>query len=381
MNALQPTSLPTALKRRWWGVVAIFGLAVIGGYIVFCMAWHPTRASHWGIGASGALLYLLGFTRVYLPLNRPHPHGAVLPQLGIGNRITLLRGLLYGLLAGFLVLPPPTGLWAWVPGFLFTVAALTDLLDGRLARDRGETTDLGAKLDVEVDSVGIFVAFVLAVKFDQLPVYFAAAGTLYYAYRIILWVWTLRGGQPVAPPPRRWRSVIGGFEVGFLCVVLWPVFTPPVTTAVATAVMIPVLISFVWDGLITMRLLDVHTPGDARHWTIRLEEWGARHLPWMLRLVIAVCAVWYTMDVGLMDPSQASALQHMLLSLLLISGGLVMVNKGRRWIQALSVLIAGALLSLVAPQTAALIGVTTASFLLMMVDIGSSTDSSTGLSE
>ena len=368
MDTTSPSPLPVALKRQWWGVVGLFGLAALGGYVVFYTAWHPTRAGHWGIGASGALLYVLGYTRFHLPLNRSHPNGAVLSRLGVGNRLTLLRGLMYGLLAGFLVLPPPTGLWAWVPGFLYTAASLTDLLDGRLARRRGETTDLGAKLDVEVDSIGIFVAFALAVKFGQLPAYFVGVGTLFYAYRLIVWVWTRQGGETQDPPPRRWRSVVGGFEVGFLCVVLWPVFAPPLTTAVATAVVVPVILSFVWDGLITTGLVDLE--GDTyRSLVVRFERWAASQLPALLRIVTVGCSVWYMVAAWPTDPISHFVLQHVLMIFLFVSSCTLAVGRGG-WESALGMLSAGAFLSLTGPTSLMLIAFTTGSFWLMMISLG-----------
>lgn len=362
-------SLPIALKRRWWWTVVVFGLAFLCAYIAVHVAWHPARASYWGIGASSALVYLLGYTRVYLPLNRPDPGSSILPQLGIGNRLTLLRGLLFGLLAGLLVLPPLSGLWAWVPGILYTIASLTDMLDGRLARKRAQTTDLGAKLDVEVDSLGILVAFILGVKLGQLPVFFAVAGMLFYGYRLLLWAWKKTGGPIVSPPPRRWRSMVGGFEVGFLCVMLFPVFKPPLTTAVGLAIILPVIVSFLWDGLITTGVVNM-----GGEWYSQVVDyssrWARRGLPVVLHAILAVGTGWFLFaEYQAMDLSSVALLQHALVVSLVLSAGLSAAGVGG-WKSALAILTTGAFLSLVASITPPQVMITTAGFLLLLVRLG-----------
>lgn len=366
MSPGSSTALPVALKRRWWIVVLAFSLTALGGYALFYVTWHPTRASHWSLGAAGALAYVLGYTRVHLPLNRYHAEASVLPELGLSNSLTLIRGLLYGLLAGFVVLPAPSGLWAFVPGALYTVASLTDLLDGRIARQRGETTDLGAKLDVEVDSVGILVAFILGVKFQQVPPIFAGVGGLFYAYRLYLWM-RRRRGHPVHPLPNSaWRSVIGGFEVGFLCVMLWPVFAPPYTTAVGAAIALPVVISFVWDGLIVTGRLDPEGP-TYRRATKAMRYWLLGIVPFILRIAVGLALVWmayYTLI--------STTLPRMGWCLALSMGGsgaVVAMGWHGRW-SALVLLIASAFLSLYVPSSIVLAGIVASAFLLMMTGSG-----------
>lgn len=366
MNPGTPSALPAALKRRWWAVVLAFGLAAIGGYTVLYLAWHPTRADHWGLGASGALLYLLGYTRVHLPLNRHHAEASVLPRLGVSNLLTLVRGLLYGLLAGFVVLPAPSGIWAFVPGVVYTVASLTDLADGHIARKRGETTDLGAKLDVEVDSFGILVAFILGVKFDQLPLVFAAVGGLFYAYRFYLWTRTRRGHPVRALPYSQWRSTIGGFEVGFLCVMLWPVFSPPYTTAVGAAIAVPVVASFVWDGMIATGRFS--PDGTMYSYLTRLLRRGVVGVgPVVLRLYVGGAAVWLWWRFALEPASGGWAI--VLSSLTLVTAGITAVGWKARW-AALGLLTASAFLSVVVPPSAVLAGVVASAFWVMMVGGG-----------
>ena len=246
---MRTTALPPTLKRRWWTTVWLFGAVSTSTYGLLWVAWSSPDASRWGMLTALALAYVLIFTRVHLRLNRRPAQSVIQANLGPANAVTLARGLLAGLLAGFVMAPAPAGLWALVPGALMTGVSVLDLADGWLARRRGETTDLGAKLDVEVDSLALLVAYVLAVKLGQLPLAFAAVGGLYYAYRLAL-AGRRRRGLPVYPiPVDRRRSVIAGVQMGVLCAILWPVWTPPLTVALAGAAVALVALSFGRDWL------------------------------------------------------------------------------------------------------------------------------------
>ncbi len=235
--------------------MGVFGATVVLGGAALGLWWQARHGVVGALTASTVWAYLLGFTRRHLPLNCAAAGEPVRHALGLGNRLTLLRGLLYTVLAGFVWLPSPPGLLAYAPGALFTVAALTDLFDGYLARTRGETTHLGAKLDVEVDSVGLLVAVVLAVRLGQLPLAFVAIGAIYYVFRGAVWGWKRMGGRPRPLPASPLRRLVGGFQVGFLCVILWPVFSPPATTLAGAVFAAFLALSFGRDALfVTGRL-------------------------------------------------------------------------------------------------------------------------------
>ncbi len=242
-------ALPVGLRRRWWGVAAAFGGAFAGTYLLLHIFAAPTAPWTWALPSGLMLAYLLGFARVNLRHNRRRTGAPILSQLGVSNGLTLTRGLSYGLLAGFIAHPPTDGFWTVVPGALYTGAALTDVADGYLARAREETTRLGAKLDVEVDSIGILVATVLAVQLGKLPGLFLGLAGLYYVFRIAIW-WRAYRGLPVFELPNSpWRRLIGSFQVGFLCVILWPVLPDPITTLGGYILAGPIVLSFSRDWL------------------------------------------------------------------------------------------------------------------------------------
>jgi CDP-diacylglycerol--glycerol-3-phosphate 3-phosphatidyltransferase/cardiolipin synthase len=79
----------------------------------------------------------------------------------IPNLLTLLRLLLIPVFVAIFYLPMP---WARPAcAVVFTVAALTDWLDGWLARRWGQTSPLGAFLDPVADKLMVAVALVLLV--------------------------------------------------------------------------------------------------------------------------------------------------------------------------------------------------------------------------
>jgi len=93
------------------------------------------------------------------------------------NKITFLRIILIPLFL-FFALPAPdwmTGGFAgfmensgpYIAIFLFIAAGITDIIDGNLARKRGEVTNLGKFLDPIADKLLVISALlVLIVKFD-----------------------------------------------------------------------------------------------------------------------------------------------------------------------------------------------------------------------
>lgn len=92
------------------------------------------------------------------------------------NLLTLLRILLIPIFVGAFYWPAA---WAsLLSAIIFSVAALTDLLDGYLARRWGQTSALGAFLDPVADKLMVAVALVLLVQADPTPALAIAAAVI-----------------------------------------------------------------------------------------------------------------------------------------------------------------------------------------------------------
>ncbi|MBI3666098.1 MAG: CDP-diacylglycerol--glycerol-3-phosphate 3-phosphatidyltransferase [Acidobacteria bacterium] len=92
------------------------------------------------------------------------------------NTLTLLRIFFIPLLLAvllrkqvFLETPWITLTKEWIALPIFLVAALTDLLDGRIARRRGQVSTLGTLLDPVADKLLISAAFISLVELGMVP--------------------------------------------------------------------------------------------------------------------------------------------------------------------------------------------------------------------
>jgi CDP-diacylglycerol--glycerol-3-phosphate 3-phosphatidyltransferase len=178
--------------------------------------------------------------------------------LGMATRLTLLRGWMISAVAGFVVAPPRRGWAAWMPGALYTAAALCDLVDGYVARRRNEVSVVGGKLDVAMDGLGLVVAPAAAVALGRLPVWYLAVGLAYYLFHGGLW-WRSRLGRPAYPErmiASRYTRQFAGCQMGLVATALFPVLGPPGTTITAALFMTPNLVLFLRDWLVVSGRLD-----------------------------------------------------------------------------------------------------------------------------
>lgn len=278
------------LRRKWWGAVAVFGGVLAGLAWVLQGVWSEP-IGWWSAGAAVAMGYVLGYTRYYLQANRRAAEAVVLPTLGSATTITLARALCYAMLLGFLFVPTPPLVVQWVIGVLFLVAALTDFVDGYLARITNHVTGLGERLDVEADALGVLVASLLTYHWDRLPAPFIIVGLLYYSFRFLGYV-RERQNKPVHPLPYSpYRRIAGGYTVGFFAVVMFPLFEPPATTLAGILFVAPVLLSFGRDGLIMVGLVDAES---ARYEAVRhrLKNALLSDLPLVARVGVAFSISW-----------------------------------------------------------------------------------------
>lgn len=87
--------------------------------------------------------------------------------MNIPNWITVSRLLGLPFIIYFLHNPTPNQRW-WAFG-IFLVAAITDWLDGYLARKLNQVTDLGKFLDPLVDKLLVLAPFLSLIELQQIP--------------------------------------------------------------------------------------------------------------------------------------------------------------------------------------------------------------------
>ena len=256
------------LQQAWRRLALLAGVAVLAGFWGLAAVWKLGPAIRW-LGLAGLTAgYSMAFVKRNLGRNRSASSPALFGDLGPGTLTTLMRGLLLAGVGGFLFSARPSGGLAWVPTVLFTTAELLDYLDGYLARETRQPTQLGEAFDLELDNLGMLIGSSLAVWYGSLPGRFLSIGLAGYLFRFGRWA-RQRAGRPVRElPPSRSRRPIAGLTMGFLSAVLWPIVRPPATTLAGIFFLAPLLTSFARDWLAVSGRLDPNGPAyrRARSW-------------------------------------------------------------------------------------------------------------------
>ncbi len=179
--------------------------------------------------------------------------------------VTIARGFLIALVAGYAVVPVTAGPARWAPGVLYALAALADRADGALARRRAEVSAVGAKLDVATDAVGLLVAPVVGVRWGRLPPWYLVLACAYPAFRLALRMRRARG-RPVFPErlkrdPR--ARFFAGVQMSVVAAALFPVLPRAFTWTAATLAMLPTLALFAKEWrLVTRSATDGGAPAE-----------------------------------------------------------------------------------------------------------------------
>jgi CDP-diacylglycerol--glycerol-3-phosphate 3-phosphatidyltransferase len=290
MFASQDLAQPIELARlhKSWAAFALLCLGFLtGGFALLSAQWEPVYALRWAALTGLACAYLLAILWRGLPHNHRAGEQRLLPTLGAGNAMTLARGLLLAGLVGFLFSPWPPGLLAWIPGMLYVLIGLADILDGYLARITDHVTRLGQILDLSLDGLGVLAAALLAVQYGQVPGWYLLVALARYLFVAGTWL-RARVGKPVNPLRHSVRGrAFAGVQMGFLAVILFPLFSPPGTHIAATLVAIPFLAGFLVDWL---AVCGVSLPSLSG---IKLpRRWLDRRLPLALRLAAILLIAW-----------------------------------------------------------------------------------------
>ena len=172
-------------------------------------------------------------------------------KLGIGNRLTLTRGLLIGATAGFIGTDPSalSKFAVFSPAIFYTVAAIGDALDGYIARVTMQTTQLGSELDNELDAFGLLIAPVLAVLWSKLHFTYLFVSAAFYIFRLGIFFRNRQGKLVYELIPNQFRRRLAGYQMGVVATSLWAPIPAEITKPVGVLLMIPLLIGFLLDWL------------------------------------------------------------------------------------------------------------------------------------
>jgi CDP-diacylglycerol--glycerol-3-phosphate 3-phosphatidyltransferase len=167
---------------------------------------------------------------------------------GLANTLTLLRGALYAVVAGFVVVPATTDL-AWVPALCYGVGVVLDKLDGTVARSVGQQTALGARLDTAFDTFGFVAAPLLAVLWGLLPIWYLSISAARYVFLAGIRWRRLRDRPVFDRPDSDLGRYLAGVQMAFITIALVPSTPTDLVWTVAPIVLAPSLAVFARDSL------------------------------------------------------------------------------------------------------------------------------------
>jgi CDP-diacylglycerol---glycerol-3-phosphate 3-phosphatidyltransferase len=308
------------LKREWiiWAV-ACAALLAVAAWGLYSM-WGSQMTLLWLLAAGGLMLYQLAYLYIHLNENRDISSGRLYQRLGPANWLTVGRGGLLALVAGFLLVPRPEGWMAWVPAVLYSGAMLIDFGDGYVARITGMVTNLGSRLDMHIDAHGYFIGGLLIVLWGQAPAWYLLVPLAWPLYVTGEWVFARQNKPLRALYPNPFRRPLAGAQMGFSAVLLFPVFTPPGTTIAAAVFTLPFLINFLLDWLWVSGMLPVALvqPGERRS---RVFAWLRAWVPLGLRALLVAFLIWRAQQPGLTGAmAELYQLLHGLIILAIITG-------------------------------------------------------------
>jgi len=291
------------ILRLKWGCATAFGLAIWLVSFTWLKTWwqfpYPLR---WLLMSGLALAYLLWVLWRHLPDNHRPEESNILPTLGLGNLLSITRGFILVFFCGFLFSPWPDSGWqAWLPGLLYTLAALPDFVDGIAARLTNHITKLGETLDISTDSLGVLSVALLSVQYGQVPWWYLSVGLARYVFLGGIWL-RHKLHLPIYDLPFSVRRRgFAALAMGLFLVILYPVFKPPGTDAAAAVFAFYILSGFLWDWLVTIGWLPTQ-PGEKY---LRLEKIIVQYVPIVLRLALLSLAL---IVLGLVLPSGGQSL-------------------------------------------------------------------------
>lgn len=238
-------------RDRWLlGVVAV-PLAAFSAF-AFDVSHVPTPTAAFAFGVATTLSIELVVVWRALEATRSD---AGWPRITLATVVTIGRGSVLAVLAGFLFVEVPAGPTAWLPGALFATAAVLDGVDGRLARATDSVSELGRRLDTEMDALTVLVGAALVVSNGLAPVAFLALGLARYAFVAGTHLRRRRGLAVSSLESSRRRRVIGATAMVAIWLALSPIPGRNLSRLVATVVLVPFLLSFARDWLaVTGRL-------------------------------------------------------------------------------------------------------------------------------
>ena len=172
-------------------------------------------------------------------------------HIGIANYITLFRGSCISLMSGFL----GSSLNLFLAS-LYLFVVILDVVDGFVARSTNHTSVFGEKMDTECDALGMFVATLICVQQQQLPLAYIFVGL--FRYFFVLHLLCRHNKKNFTLPPSNFRRFLAGLHMIFIAVSLFPMANSSILTPISYVFVLPFYIIFIRDWLWVIGVLPDH---------------------------------------------------------------------------------------------------------------------------
>ena len=293
----------TLLRRRWLFTATLYASILFGIYLYLQPHW--LYATQWAALSTLIMAYHLWMLWSWLPDNHRKGEPTLLPTFGLGNSITLARGLALTMTAGFIFSPWPEGALAWWPTLLYWAALFGDYFDGYFARRANHSTIMGAKLDMEFDSLGIWVVILLSIWYGQLPWWYVSVALARYLFVFTIWFRKQLGWAVYEIHPSAHRRLFAGSFMALMTIALWPIVPIEGLRLAGLMFFTPLMLGFARDWLVVIGYIDPATPSyrKVQHILyVGLAKWGVL----LLRIALFVAMV---MIYRALSPSAPLALR------------------------------------------------------------------------
>lgn len=250
----EPASHGTGRPGRQLPVV-VAATAVATALVVglFAVGWEGKPTSSYVSGVAVGFVAVTAVSRRTVARARevagPQP-------LTAATWVTLARGWLLIAFAGFLLTDAPGAAGAWVPAGLFGAAAALDAVDGAVARRTGTVSELGERLDTEIDALLVLAGATAAVLDGSASVLFLGVGSARYAFVAGIRLRQARGRPVTDLHPSQVRRATGAMVLATTFLALAPAPGATVSWWLTAIVSVPALLSFGWDWLAVSGRID-----------------------------------------------------------------------------------------------------------------------------
>lgn len=239
-NGAAPTSVrkaPDPLMVRF-GVLAVVDLWVLT--VLVYGLFGVDRAAFWTGGALALVLYAGLNAFLLRGLARHYPHD----RLGLCNVVTHFRATLTAGLAAVVPNAPALAadpLLAWSVVAIAAIALACDGIDGWAARRSGLASRLGARFDMEVDSVLALLLALVVWQSGKVGDWVLLLGLMRYLFAGAAWLLPWLNGPT---PPRFSGKLVCVIQIAVLIALISPILSGLAAVAVAAAALALVIWSF-----------------------------------------------------------------------------------------------------------------------------------------